>query len=44
MQTRDVRVTARTVHGPDGQTYTEYRVGRAAFGSAEALQAALDER
>lgn len=42
MQTRDTRVTARIVRTDDGKTYHEYEVGGVAYGSLDALEAALN--
>jgi len=38
------RVTARVVRTPDGENYTEYRVGGVSYLSTEALEAALEAR
>jgi len=42
MLTSDTRVTARIVRTEDGETYHEYEVGGVAYGSLDALRAALD--
>lgn len=41
MRTSDARVTARLRRTEDGEVHREYRVGGVAYGSLEALQAAL---
>ena len=41
MQTSDARVTARIVCTEDGETFHEYEVGGIAYGSLDALEAAL---
>lgn len=41
MNTANTRVTARLRRTADGEVYREYRVGGVAYGSLEALEAAL---
>ena len=41
MRTSEARVTARLRRTADGDVHREYRVGGVAYGSLEALQAAL---
>lgn len=41
MQTTDARVTARIRRTESGEVHREYLVGGVAYGSIEALQAAL---
>jgi len=42
MQIGDIRVTARIVRTEAGETFREYEVGGVAYGSLDALEAALD--
>jgi hypothetical protein len=44
MQTSDVHVTARIQRTADGETYHEYEVDGVAYGSLQALKAALSAR
>jgi hypothetical protein len=44
MQNSDARVTARIVRTADGETYHEYEVDGVAYGSLQALKAALSAR
>lgn len=44
MQTTDARVTARIQRTADGETHHEYEVDGVAYGSLEALKAALVTR
>jgi hypothetical protein len=44
MQTNDARVTARVVRTESGETIHEYEVGGVAYGSLQALKAALSAR
>ena len=41
MQTSDARVMARVRRTEDGETFHEYEVGGVAYGSLEAVKAAL---